>query len=473
MKLPAWLTPFRRKDTERRFSQDDWAQMFSFNGNTYPIGQYGTITRGARSELIPNNFEAYVEGAYKQSGIVFAAMTARHLIFSEARLLYQALHDGKPGDTFWAAELKVLEKPWPNGTTGELLYRAIQDADMAGNNYVLREGVGPMMRLRRLRPDWVEILLTAAPDEAVKSDVAAYLYKPGGTENPDLWEIYPIDGSKGTVAHWSPFPDPIAQYRGMSPLTPVVREIMADKAASDHKARFFENAATPNLAVSFKDTVTDEQFKKFMEAMNETKHGVEHAYETLYLGGGADVTVVGSHIAQMDFKGTQGHGEERICAALGIHPLIVGTSGGFSREPLSQESLTAAKDLLADKTMRPLWRSLCTAYEPLVAEYTNARLWYDDHDIAFLRQDRQQVANIRNLESTTLGQYIMAGFTPDSSILAIKHNDITLLEHTGLYSVQLQPPLTQQPGDDSNTPDAIDDTKEPNTEPSDPAEGEG
>lgn len=470
MKLPAWLTPFRKKDSASRLSTDDWAQMFTFNGNTYPIGQYGSVMRGSRSEDLPNNFESYVSGAYKSSGVVFAAMTARHMVFSEARFQYQKLNDGRPGDLFAQPELSILERPWPNGTTAELLTRALQDVDMCGNHYVVTEGVGPTARLRRLRPDWVTIILSQAPEDGIKSDVQGYLYKPGGTEDPDRWEVFPIDGSNGTIVHWSPFPDPVAQYRGMSPLTAVVREIMADKAATEHKARFFENAATPNLAVSFKETVTDEQFRRFMEAMNESKHGVEHAYETLYLGGGADVTVIGSHLAQMDFKSTQGHGEEIICAQLGVHPLIVGLSGAFSREPLSSESLTAAKDLLADKTLRPLWRSICTAYAPLVPEYTNARLWYDDRDIAFLRQDRQQLAQIRNLESTTLSSYVLAGFTPDSSIQAIKHNDITLLEHTGLFSVQLQPPLTTAPGADANTPDAVD-TKKPETV--QPAEGEG
>lgn len=470
MKMPSWL-PFRRAKTEQRLSTDDWANMFTFNGNTYPIGQYGTVQRGSRVEPIANNFETYVGQAFKASGIVFAASVARHLIFSEARFQYQYLHKGKPGDLFGKPGLKLLENPWPGGTTSDLLMRAIQDADLGGNAYFLREGVGRGARLRRLRPDWVDILLTKPPDMAVDSDIAGYIYKPGGTEDPDRWEIYPVDGSRGAVAHWAPIPDPGAQYRGMSPLTPVVREIMADKYATDHKARFFENGATPGLVISFKETVTDEQFREFMRAMNESKVGVEHAYENLYLGGGADVTVAGSHLAQMDFKGTQGHGEERICAALGIHPLIVGISGTFSREPLSQESLTAAKDLLADKHLRPMWHSLCNSFAVLVTEYENARLWYDDRDIAFLRQDRQQVAQIENLEATTLNSYITAGFTPDSAIQAVIHKDKTLLKHTGLYSVQLQPPMSAlEAAGDANTPDPADGKK--TTDGQDPAEGD-
>lgn len=467
MKLPAWLTPFRNKPDEERLSIDDWAQMFTFGGNSYPlVGSYA-INRGSKQESIGNDFAGYCSGAYKASGIVFAVMIARQLIFSEARFQYQQLRDGRPGDLFGTPELAVLENPWPNGTTGELLTRALQDADLGGNNYVVREGVGKGSRLRRLRPDWVTILLTKPPDEAVDSDVAGYLYKPGNTENADLWKVYPIDGSNGTVAHWCPIPDPEAMYRGMSWLTPIIREILADKGATDHKAKFFENAATPNLAVSFKETVSDEQFEKFMRIMNESKHGVEHAYETLYLGGGADVTVVGANLQQMDFKSTQGHGEERIAAAGRVHPVILGISGSFSREPLSGESLTAAKDLFGDGFLRPMWRSLCTAYAPLVATFTNARLWYDDRDIAFLRQDRNDLATIRQIEVSTLSSLIASGFTPDSSIEAIKHNDLTMLEHTGLFSVQLQPP-GMEPGD-ANDPDPNEKPKKPEG----PNEGEG
>ena len=42
---------------------------------------------------------------------------------------------------------------------------------------------------------------------------------------------------------------------------------------------------------------------------------ISNAYETLYLGGGADVKVVGNDFRQMDLKATQGAGETRIAAA--------------------------------------------------------------------------------------------------------------------------------------------------------------
>lgn len=433
-----WSRIFRKP--EKRLTVAEWGeQIFKYQGSPYLIGSGSGLNQG--SEEIGNDYISYVQGAYKASGVVFACITARMLVFSEARFQFQRLRLGRPGDLFGTADLSVLEHPWPNGTTGELLSRALQDADLSGNHYVVSEGSGKNERLRRLRPDWTTILLTAPPDEAVQSDVAGYLYRPGDTQDNRLWEIYPIDGSRGRIAHWSPIPDPEAQYRGMSWLTPVIREIMADKAATRHKGKFFDNAATPALAVSLKETVTKEQFIEFMDVMNETKHGVDHAYETLYLGGGADVTVIGANLQQMDFKATQGAGESRIAAAARVHPVIAGLSEGLAGSSLNAGNFRSAWRGFADGTMRPLWRSISAAYEPLVRLPPGARLWYDDRDIPALQEDRKVYAEVQAHEASTIGKLVQEGFTPETVVPAVLQHDWTILKHTGLYSVQLQPPM--------------------------------
>lgn len=434
------------KRSDNALSLDDWAMMYQ--GNKYPLG---AMRRQGNVETIENDFVGYVNGCYKADGVVFACMVARMMIFTEARFQFQSLggKGGAPGDArrpsnklFGTGELSILEKPWHNGTTGELLARAIQDVDLAGNFYVVEEGFGASRRLRRLRPDWVDIILDEPPELAVRSNVVAYVYKPGGyaNQNPDSWEIYPIDGSNGRVAHWSPIPDPEAQYRGMSWLTPVIREILADKAATAHKGKFFENAATPNLAVTFSDQLTLDQFRDFIEAMDAAKGGVEHAYETLYLGGGANVSVVGSDLRQLDFKATQGAGETRIAAAAQIHPVIVGLSEGMQGSSLNAGNFATAKKAFGDRALRPLWRSFCAAMESIVQPPPQSRLWYDDRDISFLRTDRKELAEIQQIQQNTITGFVMNGFTWDSSVAAVLQEDFSLLKHTGLFSVQLLPP---------------------------------
>lgn len=416
----------------KRYTIDDWyhdqAQMFSFGGVQYPIG--GGASLGEAQEAPENSFTGYVRAAYKSNGPVFACMLVRQLVFSEARFQWQRMRGGRPGDLFGTSALSILERPWPNGTTGELLSRAEQDSSLAGNFFVAREG----NRLRRLRPDWVAVLLSAPPDEAVESDVEGYMYRPGGLMSQAEPKLYDV----GEVAHWTPIPDPEAQYRGMSWITPIVREVMGDKAAITHKLKFFENGASPQLAVTLKDAVTKEQFKAFMEQMNAAHRGTHNAYKTLFLGAGADVTVVGRDLQQLDFKVTQGAGETRIAAASGVGAVVAQLSEGMQGSSLNAGNYAVARRRAADALFRPLWRSAAAAFETVAPPPSDARLWFDAHDIPFLREDAQDAANIEMTKASTITMYVREGFTAESAKAAVENQDVTLLEHTGKLSVQLQ-----------------------------------
>lgn len=426
---------------EQRYSFQDWVgDRLVFQGSSYPL--IGSAGYGTKSEAIENSFPGYVQGAYKNNGVVFATILARILLFSEARFQWQRINNGRPTDLFGSQDLSLLETPWPNGTTGELLARMEQDVSLAGNFYAVRE----QSRLRRLRPDWVEIVLSAPPEEAVQSDVVAYLYRPGGTG--DGQPFLPEE-----VCHWSPIPDPIAQYRGMSWITPVMREMQADGAATDHKLNFFRNAATPNLAVSMKETMTPTQFNEFVDAMDAAHKGVGNAYKTLYTANGADVSVVGADMRQLDFKATQGGGETRICAAGGVPPIIVGLSEGLQASTYSNYGMARRK--FGDHWARPQWRSACAALANIVdlpklstgrrQEAGTVRLWYDDRDIAFLREDEGDRAEILKTHMLTIESAVRAGFEPESAKSAVVSGDLTTMTHTGLYSVQLQPAGQQAP----------------------------
>jgi hypothetical protein len=95
--------------------------------------------------------------------------------------------------------------------------------------------------------------------------------------------------------------------------------------------------------------------------------------------------------------------------------------------------------------MRPLWRTFCAAMEAVVKVPASARLWFDDRDIAYLREDVKDLAEIQTQEATTITKLIQDGYTPESIVEAVTKSDWTLLKHTGLFSVQLQPPMPEGP----------------------------
>lgn len=416
---------------------------FTYGGS--PFGPFGlTQTLDGVKEAIDNDFVSYSQGAFKRSSVVFSVMLKRMLLFSEARFMYRRLRAGRPGDLFSTPQLELLRRPWPNGTTGDLLTRVIQDADLAGNFYGTIRGEGSDRHIRRLRPDWVEIVIEGEPD-GLDSEVVGYLYHPGGKNRGKP----PVMLPRREVVHFAPIQDPEARYRGMSWLTPVVREVMADNAATSHKLKFFENGATPNMVVKL-NVEGASKFKEWVDILAKNHDGVRNAYKTLYLGAGADVTVVGKDLQQLDFKATQGAGETRIITAGGLHPVVVGASEGLSGSSLNAGNYGSIKRLVADATLRPLWRSMCASFATITPVPGDAELWYDDRDIAFLREDEKDAAEIQSVKASTIRQLVDGGFDPDSVITAVTNDDLTLLDHTGKLSVQLQEPGVEPdpPADD-------------------------
>lgn len=395
-------------------------------------------------EKIPNDFDAYAEQAFKDSGVVFTCITIRQHLFSEGRFLYQRLRGGRPGDLFGDASLRILEEPWPNGTTGELLSRMEQDASLAGNFFATTvDG-----RIRRLRPDWVTIVTGPGEPFALSARPIAYLYAPRGG---DAVVLMPED-----VVHFSPIPDPQHQWRGMSWITSILREVQGDRAASRHKAKFFEHGSVPGMIFRYDKDVSKENVAAFAEWWADNYEGTDQAYKTAHLGGGADPKVMGADMKQLDFKVTQGHGESRIAAASLVGAVIAQFSEGMQGSSLNAGNFEAARRRFADLWARPQWRMAAASLSKLVDVPSDARLWYDDRDIPFLREDSQTRAEIEQKRAQTITRLTDAGFTPESAIRAVQNEDMTLLEHTGLFSVQLQPPGLEQDVDPSPNGQAAD-----------------
>jgi phage portal protein BeeE len=425
--------------TAVRYSIDDLIgdsmspyNQFGFGGSQYLAGPaVNTTMAGQKAEQIGNNFEGYARTGLMSNAVVFAVSMARLRLFTEARFQWQRLNGGVPGDLFGTNDLAILETPWVNGTTGQLLAGMEQHATLAGNSFTARRGD----QLRRMRPDWTGIVLgsPSGDPEDLDAEPVGYIYWPGGpAKNPPI-TLLPSD-----VAHFAPIPDPLHPHRGMSWLTPIIREIQADGAATQHKLAFFENAATPNLVYKLSDKLTPAQFKEFVQLSKDGHEGARNAYRSLYIGGGADVSVVGADMKQLDFKITQGAGETRIAAVAGVPPIIASLSEGLDAATYSNYG--QARRHFGDIFARPQWREAAAALASILPPQQGARLWYDDRGISFLQEDQKDAADILQADAITMKQLIEAGYEPDTVTKAVKARDMSLLVHTGLVSVQLQNP---------------------------------
>jgi hypothetical protein len=449
MKLLAPL--LRPQQTETRYTTDDYVNWvnqsmgwgsFGFQGSQYPLGVNLSVP-GSKSEPIEPNLQGLVAHGLKGNGVVWTCMAVRLEVFAQAQFKFQKFNEGKPGRLFGTNALAPLEVPWPGGTTGQLLARMITDVDIAGNFYGARTDDG----IVRLRPDWVDIALEplTVAGGRVGFKRVGYLYYDGGKRDGVPTVILPDE-----MCHFAPKPDPVASYRGMTWLTPIVREVMGDTAYARHKVAFVDNAATPNLAVSLPKEMplTNDQFIAWVDTMkkqeSQTQRGPQNAGKTLYTANGADVTVVGADMKQLDFKVVQGAGETRIAAASGVGAVIAQFSEGLQGSSLNAGNYGASRRRFGDVPMRFLWQEVCGALSPLVAVPRGSRLWYLG-DIPFLQEDAMDAAEIMSRKMLTVESGIRAGYTPDSITAAVDAEDVTLLEHTGLFSVQLQPPGIETP----------------------------
>lgn len=400
-------------------------------------------------ERIGNNFDGYVAGAFKANGIVFTTILIRMFTLAEARFQYQQIEDGRPGELADGPGLSLLENPWPNGTTGELIGRMEQDGSLAGNFFATEMREGAERWIRRLRPDWVTIVTESPkrPDGSpghpwdLGARVSSYIYTPrtsSGGLDPDGAVVL----TPNRVVHWSPIPDPAAQWRGMSWVTSIVREVEADNAASKHKLKFFENNATGNMAITYDKGTPREEIETYAALFAEQHGGTRNAYKTFHFGGGADAKMLSADMKQLDFKVTQGAGESRIAAASLVGAVVAQLSEGMQGSSLNAGNFGQALRRWSDIGARPLWRSMAASLAKFAPPPDGARLWYDDRDIPFLQQDAKDAAEINHVNAQAIAALARDGWEPDAAVAAITSGDMAGLigNHTGLPSVQVQPP---------------------------------
>lgn len=407
------------------------------------------MVRTTMPALDEEQITGQLSSVVKTSGPTFALMVARLQVFSQARFQWTRFARGEPTDLFGSDELDILERPWPGGTTADLLARMEMDATSAGNSYIrrVRRVRFGEDRLVRLRPDWVTIIMGSREDadhpaEAGDVELLGYAYLPRHDRGDRMIVMEP-----GELSHYAPIPDPEGVFTGMSWISPVIRDIQGDNAAVTHKDRFFRNAMTPNLAIKFDPQIGMDAVKQFKELAEAEHKGAWNAYKTIYLGGGADPVAIGKDFQQVDFAVVQGRAESRLASAAGVPPSWVGFAEGLQGSALNAGNFTAARRRFGDGTMQHLWMNVSTSLETLLTRPAGASLWFATRGIPFLHMDASDAAEVQAKEAATITALIRDGFTAESAIAAVQNSDWSRLEHSGLVSVQLQPPGSESSGD--------------------------
>ncbi|MGH7721495.1 MAG: phage portal protein [Candidatus Dormibacteria bacterium] len=396
-----------------------WEQ-FGFNGVQYmtPMGGIAELT---------------ADQAFRNP-IVLRCVIIRASVFAEIRFKFRDRHGGAGSrKLFGSPALEILEQPWPGAATGHLLAQAEVDASRYGNSYWKLDPAAGMVWIDPLKMH----LITGDVDGPTGNPYGRRLlaYQTQSRNGQPEETFLPSE-----ILHYRPIPDPTHPFRGLSWFSALLPDITSDTDMTTFKSSFVRNAAVPGLVFVMPPNINQDAFNALHDRVETSHTGPQAGFKNLYVGGGVDVKVVGSSFRDMEMYSTQSYGETRLSVAAGVPAALLGIAEGLRGQTLNTANYAAARRNLADVTLRPLWTNFCAAASSIVKPPPGAELWYDDRDVAFLEADMIDAATQRQADSATIASLVNAGYTPDSVVEAVNTADWTALKHTGLYSVQLQPP---------------------------------
>jgi hypothetical protein len=211
-----------------------------------------------------------------------------------------------------------------------------------------------------------------------------------------------------------------------------------------HKLMFFRTAATPQMVVSMGPNVTRRTCSSSSRRWTTPLRLAERLQDAVprrrrRRDGGRQGP------AQLDFKATQGAGETRIAAAAGVHPVIAGLSEG-----LAGSSLNAGQLLVGGAARRPTGPcARCGGTWPgrwRTSSRADRRRPQSSGTTTGTSRSCRRTARTRPRSSSRRrprsGRWSTRSSTPDSVVAAVAAQDMTLLKHTGIPTVQGQQAAT-------------------------------
>ena len=217
--------------------------------------------------------------------------------------------------------LALLARPNPVEVGPAFLEALISNLLLFGNAYVESVSVdGCPRELYALRPDRMSIV--PGPD----GWPSAYEYLAGGER-----VRYDMGGAgMHPILHLKQF-HPLDDYYGFAPLKAAQTALETHNAAAGWNRALLDNAARPSGALVYAGpegvSLSDEQFDRLKEELDENFSGARHAGRPLLLEGGLDWKALSLSPKDMDFIEAKAAAARDIALALGVPPLLLGLPG--------------------------------------------------------------------------------------------------------------------------------------------------
>ncbi len=333
------------------------------------------------------NYVKFAEEAYRRNVIAYRAI---NLVAEGAAniplLLYGRDGSGKKSEIDRHPLLSLLARPNP-AQSGAGFFEALYTYRLvAGNAFIMAAGPqGERPReLHLLRPDRVQVVA------GTYGMPRGYRYKVG-----DQITDFPVDAISGQsrILHLKDF-HPLDDWYGLSPVEAAAYSIDQHNQAAAWNQSMLQNGARPTGALVVKTGegaaghLSEEQYWRIKQQMDEQFSGAANAGRPLLLEGGLDWREMSLSPKEMDFIEARHASARDIALAFGVPPQLLGIPGDNTYSNLAEARLA-----LWEQTILPLVKTtldgICAWMAPIYGE--RLTLEVDTDEISALAPRRESV----------------------------------------------------------------------------------
>ena len=303
--------------------------------------------------------------------------------FPEAHVkLERKLASGETEQIITHPFLDLIDEPNPFYSYETLIMATTLSWSIAGNAYwhKMRNALGQVIELWYL-PHWMVTPRGHAQDASIYID--HYEYNPNGI---------PVKIQPEDIVHYRFGIDPLNIRSGLSPLGAVLREVVTDDQAANYSASILRNMGIPGVVISpgENEGISVDDAKAIAEKF-KTKFGGDNKGEAMVATVPMKLETFGFNSKDLALTDIRDISEERVCAALGINPVVVNFGAGLQSTKVGA-TVTAFIKLAWTGNIIPTQRVFSqTMKRHLLIEFDNDKslvVGYCNKDVAALQEDK-------------------------------------------------------------------------------------
>lgn len=216
-----------------------------------------------------------------------------------------------------------------------------------GNGYVqvIAGADGMPAELFALRPERVSVEADA------RGWPAAYLYRVGES----VTRLSPEDGAGRTSLLHIRALHPLDDHYGLGCVGAAAGAVAIHNAATVWNKALLDNAARPSGALVYSaggGTLTEEQFRRLKEELEENFSGAANAGRPMVLDGGIDWKAIAMSPREMDFIEARHAAARDIALAFGVPPMLLGIPGDNTYANLAEANRALWRQTLVPLVVR-------------------------------------------------------------------------------------------------------------------------